>query len=83
MATLFKAIGRPFQSRPSAASANNTNEIKTALQVAISGREERDGVTYYAIKIWLVYSPEKVSKPILRRYRNFEELQASLEAQRF
>ena len=32
-----------------------SEEIKTALQVKIFGREQIDGTTFYVIRTWLVY----------------------------
>ena len=43
-------------------------EIKTALQVKIFGRETKDGTTFYVIRTWLVYQPSNISDAIRKRY---------------
>ena len=34
-----------------------SGEIKTALQVAIFGRQVQKGNTFYRIRTWLIYQP--------------------------
>ena len=58
--------------------ANPGEEIKTALQVKIVGRQEREGTVYYSIRLWLIFNPENISKPIERRYNNFVQLHSEL-----
>lgn len=43
-------------------------EIKTALQVKIFGREDNNGTTFYVIRTWLIYQPGEISDPIRKRY---------------
>lgn len=54
-------------------------EIKTALQLKIFGRETLDGATYYVIRTWLVYSPGEISDAIRKRYSEFYSLHEKLE----
>ena len=63
--------------------ANPGEEIKTALQLRIFGRQEQAGTVYYIIKLWLVYSPKELSLPIKRRFNNFYDLHKNLQNQGF
>jgi len=54
-------------------------EIKTALQVAIFGREQSAGTTFYVIRTWLIYQPGEISGPLQKRYSQFFELHEALE----
>ena len=59
--------------------ANPGEEIKTALQVKIEGRrKDQDGTVYYAIRLWLIWEPEKLSNKIEKRYTNFVQLHSEL-----
>ena len=58
--------------------ANPGAEIKTALQLKIFGRSEKEGTVYYQIKIWLIFDPNKLSNPIEKRYNNFVQLYSDL-----
>ena len=40
---------------PQTSVGEQTDEIKTALQIKIFGREQQDGTTFYVIRTWLVY----------------------------
>lgn len=55
-------------------------EIKTALQVAIYGREKIDENTFYIIRTWLIYQPGQIHDAIRKRYSHFDQLHQSLES---
>ena len=56
-----------------------SQEIKTALQVNIFGREQIEGTTFYVIRTWLVYQPGEISDAIRKRYNQFDDLQETLQ----
>lgn len=49
-------------------------EVKSVLQVKITGREEVNGTVFYLLRLWLIYEPNKFSKPLRKRYNDFREL---------
>ena len=55
-----------------------SEEIKTAIQLKIFGRQERDGTTWYTIKLWSIFEPNVYSKPAVKRYNNFYTLHSDL-----
>ena len=56
-----------------------SGEIKTALQVAIFGRQVQKGNTFYRIRTWLIYQPNQIHREVLKRYSQFFELHENLE----
>ena len=71
MKEIFRRSGPAIQPPTS---DESTEEIKTALQVKIFGREKKEGTQYFIIRIWLVYSPSEISDAIRKRYNQFVEL---------
>lgn len=63
---------------PSTLEDLQSEEIKTALQVKIFGREQKDGTQFFIVRIWLVYSPSEISDAIRKRYNQFFELHEKL-----
>ena len=59
-------------------SSSVSEEIKTALQVKIFGREQKDGTYFYVIRTWLIYSPSEISDAIRKRYSQFFDLHNKL-----
>ena len=58
--------------------ADQSEEIKTALQVKIFGREQKDGTQFFVVRTWLIYAPSEISDPIRKRYNQFLELHEKL-----
>lgn len=56
----------------------HSEEIKTALQVKIFGREQKDGTQFFVVRTWLIYSPSEISDAIRKRYTQFFELHEKL-----
>ena len=75
---VFNGAGQNFLRFLPSSVAKPGDEIKTALQVRIFGRFEKDGVVYYKIKIWLIFDPQKVEDFIEKRYNNFVQLHNDL-----
>lgn len=71
MKEIFRRSAPVFQPPTSDVS---TEEIKTALQVKIFGREKKEGTQYFIIRIWLVYAPSEISDAIRKRFNQFFEL---------